>query len=139
MLLIVAIEKYQAASRLGTLKLSGAARRHSILVMMPHKRKTTTDVTGVVMWCHYFVKGVGGICRIGDKSGQCATLFNIGHIHLQKEEVPQAYKAWVTVYRVARSLQLAQALQTLEVLAGELGLPGGMAGWETLAAQIEGE
>ncbi len=74
--------------------------------------------------------------EIGDKSGLCATLFNIGHIHLQNEEVPQAIQAWVTVYQLAKPMQLSQALEALENLAGQLGLPDGLNSWETLAQQM---
>jgi len=62
--------------------------------------------------------------EIGDRSGLCATLFNMGHIHLQNEDVQNAVMSWVTVYRIAKAINLAQALQALESLAGSLGLPG---------------
>lgn len=74
---------------------------------------------------------------IGDKAGLCATLFNMGHIHWQNEEVPQAISAWVTVYQIATGLNLAQALDALENLANQLGLPGGLDGWAQLARQLE--
>ena len=69
-------------------------------------------------------------------AGLCATLFNMGHIHLQNEEVAEAVQAWVTVYALAKKMNLAQALQALENLAGNIGLEGGLQGWETLAQQI---
>lgn len=50
----------------------------------------------------------------------CATLFNMGHIHHQNEDVPQAISAWVTVYQLARPMQLTQALNALEQL-GKVG------------------
>ncbi len=75
--------------------------------------------------------------EIGDSSGFCVTLFNIGHIHHQNEEFPQALQAWVTVYRQAKSMNLAQVLDALENLANQLKLPGGLDGWEKLAKQIE--
>jgi tetratricopeptide (TPR) repeat protein len=78
--------------------------------------------------------------EIGDVAGLCATLFNMGHIHLQNEEVTEAVQAWVTVYQLAKKLNLAQALQALENLAGNIGLEGGLQGWEKLAQQMgEGE
>lgn len=78
--------------------------------------------------------------EIGDVAGLCVTLFNMGHIHLQNEEVTEAVQAWVTVYQLAKKLNLAQALQALENLAGNLGLEGGLQGWEMLAQQMsEGE
>ena len=70
-------------------------------------------------------------------AGLCATLFNIGHIHYQNEEIPQAMKAWVEVYRRAKSMNLAQALDALGNLAEQLGLAGGLEGWEKVAKQIE--
>ena len=71
---------------------------------------------------------------IGDAAGLCATLFNMGHIHLQNGEVNEAFTAWVTVYQLASRIGLAQALQNLEQLAGQVGLPGGLAGWAALAS-----
>ena len=78
--------------------------------------------------------------EIGDSAGLCATLFNMGHIYLQNEEVSNAVSSWVTVYRMAKPMNLAQALQALESLAPQLGLPGGLDGWEQLSQQMgEGE
>ncbi|MBU2006982.1 MAG: tetratricopeptide repeat protein, partial [Gammaproteobacteria bacterium] len=74
--------------------------------------------------------------EIGDVAGLCATLFNMGHIHLQNEEVAEAVQAWVTVYGIAKQINLANVLQALESLAGNLGLPGGLQGWEMLAKQM---
>jgi hypothetical protein len=61
----------------------------------------------------------------------------MGFIYLQNEEVQQAVQAWVTVYRLAKPMHLAEVLAALEKLAGQLGLPGGLAGWEKLAQQME--
>ncbi len=68
--------------------------------------------------------------EIGDTAGLCVTLFNMGHIHLQNEQVQEALSAWVTVYRLAKPMQLANVLQALAGLAEQLGLPGGMNFWE---------
>ncbi len=76
---------------------------------------------------------------IGDTAGLCVTLFNMGHIHLQNEEKEQAIMAWVTVYRLAKPMQLAQVLQALEGLTEQLGLAGGLDAWEALAAKFDGE
>ena len=75
---------------------------------------------------------------IGDVAGMCASLFNMGHIHLQNEEVEEAIGAWVTVYVLAEPRGIADVLQALEGLAGDLGLEGGLAGWAALAAQMGG-
>ncbi len=83
--------------------------------------------------------------EIGDVAGMCATLFNMGHIHLQNDEHSQAVTAWVTVYRLAKPRNIAQALEALENLAQQLGLPeqlgvsGGLEAWETLSQQMEDE
>ncbi|MDD5392775.1 MAG: tetratricopeptide repeat protein, partial [Thiothrix sp.] len=74
--------------------------------------------------------------EIGDVAGLCVTLFNMGHIHLQNEEAAEAVQAWVTVYGIAKKTNLANVLQALESLAGNLGLPGGLQGWEMLAQQM---
>ena len=76
--------------------------------------------------------------EIGDSAGLCATLFNMGHIHWQNGEQAEALEAWVMVYRLADSMNLIQALDALKGLAGQLGLPGGMDGWEALARQMDG-
>jgi hypothetical protein len=65
-------------------------------------------------------------------AGLCAALFNLGHIHAQKEEFQEAVSAWLTVYSIAKQSGLAQALQALANLAPRIGLPPGLEGWETL-------
>ncbi|MCF1183221.1 tetratricopeptide repeat protein [Marichromatium gracile] len=75
--------------------------------------------------------------EIGDSAGLCATLFNMGHIHWQNDEQQEAISAWVTVYRLARAMGLAQDLDALTQLAEQLGLPGGLEGWETLAQRMD--
>ncbi len=69
-------------------------------------------------------------------AGLCATLFNMGHIHLQNKEVAEAVQAWVTVYGIAKKINLANVLQALEELAGNIGLEGGLQGWEMLVQQM---
>ncbi len=71
--------------------------------------------------------------EIGDSAGFCATLSNMGHIHWQKGEQAAALLAWVKVYRLDRTMSLAQALEALDGLAVQLGLAGGTDGWEALA------
>ena len=75
--------------------------------------------------------------RIGDVAGLCATLFNMGHIHLQNEEIEQAVSAWLTVYRLAKPMQLAEVLEALVSLAEQLGLPGGPDAWEVLVQKVD--
>ena len=74
--------------------------------------------------------------EIGDASGLCATLFNIGHIHWNNEEQTEALEAWLTVYKLARQINLAQALEALEDLGKQFGLEG-LSGWENLLKQWE--
>ncbi len=76
---------------------------------------------------------------IGDKAGLCVTLLNMGHIHWQNEQADEAKRLWVEVYRIAKQLDLAQALGALENLAGGVGLSGGLSGWDALAQQMEQE
>ena len=61
----------------------------------------------------------------------------MGHMQWQNGEQNEAVSAWVTVYQIASQINLAQALGALEGLAGQLGLPGGLAGWAALAQQME--
>ena len=74
--------------------------------------------------------------EIGDKAGLCATLFNIGHIHLQNEDKVEAMRVWTTVYTIAQKVELAQALDELEKLAVNVGLSNGLDGWENLARKM---
>ncbi|HRQ39486.1 MAG TPA: tetratricopeptide repeat protein [Chloroflexota bacterium] len=74
------------------------------------------------------------ICQeIGDVAGLSITLINIGHVHWQNEEQREALSAWIASHQIASQINLAQALQALAELAGQLGLPGGLAGWAALA------
>jgi tetratricopeptide (TPR) repeat protein len=76
--------------------------------------------------------------EIGDSAGLCATLFNMGLIFRQNEQMDDAMNAWVTVYRLAKLMGLAQVLQALESLAGSLGLSGGLQAWEELSRRAGG-
>ncbi|MFA7242285.1 MAG: tetratricopeptide repeat protein [Sulfuricellaceae bacterium] len=76
--------------------------------------------------------------QIGDTAGQCATLFNIASIHWQNAEQDEAMRLWGKVYRIAKQINLAQALDALKKLAEQLGLPGGLEGWEAGAQQADG-
>ena len=74
--------------------------------------------------------------EIGDKSGLCSTLFNMGHFYLQNEDIQNAVSALVTSYMIANSINLAQGLQALESLAGQFGWSEGLDGWEQLSRQM---
>ena len=77
--------------------------------------------------------------EIGDTAGLCATLFNMGHIHLQNGQMEEAIGAWVSVHRLAKPMQLSEALEALAGLADSLGIPGGLEGWEMLARTMAGD
>jgi tetratricopeptide (TPR) repeat protein len=76
--------------------------------------------------------------EVGDAAGLCATFLNMGHIHWQNGQQAEAIAAWVTVYRLVHSTNLAEGLDALEGLAAQLGLQGGMDGWKALARQLDG-
>ena len=76
---------------------------------------------------------------IGDIAGSCYTLFNMGHIFLKDNKIPQALEAWIEVYRVAKAINLAKIFNALENLAGQLGLENGLEYWEKLAQQFKKE
>lgn len=78
----------------------------------------------------YLKKSLAIRQEIGDTAGLCATLFNMGHIHAQNKELPEALKAWGTVYGIAKKINLAQVLDALENLAEQRGMEGGLAAWE---------
>jgi hypothetical protein len=61
----------------------------------------------------------------------------MGHIHTQNNQIQEALQAWVTVYVIAKQMNLAQALQALGNLAPNLGLPEGLDGWEMLAQRMQ--
>ncbi len=44
--------------------------------------------------------------------------------------------AWVNVYQIAKPMNLAQILDALESLAGNLGWEGGLDAWEKLAGGV---
>jgi hypothetical protein len=69
--------------------------------------------------------------EIGDRAGLCATLFNMGHIHRQNKDQPQALSAWVSAFQIAREIGQSQALEELKKLAGQLGGEG-LEFWERL-------
>ena len=85
----------------------------------------------------YFQRSLAISQEIGDKAGLCATLFNMGHIHIQNNEVQEAVSAWLTVYSIAKAINEHAALQALAKLAPQLGLEGGLQGWEALLQQAE--
>lgn len=75
--------------------------------------------------------------EIGDRAGLCPTLFNIAAINWRRGEKEAAKRSWIKVYRIAQRIGYAQALQSLESLAGQIDLDGGLQGWEGLAQQME--
>ncbi len=76
----------------------------------------------------------------GDNTGLCNTLFNMGHIHAQNEDLSNAVSSWVAAYRIASKINIAEGLQNLASLAMQIGLPGGLDGWQQLSQQMgEGE
>ena len=74
--------------------------------------------------------------EIGDRSGLCVTLFNMGHLHMQKEDQAGALSRWVEAYLIARQIGEAQILQALDQLARSFGLDG-LTFWEHLASNPE--
>ena len=75
--------------------------------------------------------------HIGDVAGLCTTKNNIGHIYWQNKQQTEALLSWVEAYRIAKKIGYAQALQALESMAGQLGLEGGLQGWEMLMQDYE--
>ena len=75
--------------------------------------------------------------QIGDKAGLCATLFNIGRIHAQNNQMQEAISMWVNSYTIARQIGYARILQELEELLPQLDMPEGVDGWEQLAQRLQ--
>ena len=63
----------------------------------------------------------------------------MGHIHAQNSAMDDAVGAWVSVYKLAKPRNLAQALEALAALAPQLGFPEGLEGWEMLVKRMENE
>ena len=61
-------------------------------------------------------------------------MFNTVGIHLQNKEIQEALATWIQVYRIAKQIGLAKALNVLDNLAKE---QGGLEFWEQLAQQFE--
>jgi tetratricopeptide (TPR) repeat protein len=106
---------------------------------------TTLSNLGLVCYAHgdydtaleYYKQALGIQQEISDVATMCINLLNIGESYRQKNEMTEAMQTWVTVYGIAKKIKLAQALDALENLAGELGLTGGLEAWERLAGQME--
>jgi tetratricopeptide (TPR) repeat protein len=74
---------------------------------------------------------------IKDTTGLCSSLFNMGHLFLQKKDTQNAVITWLSLYRFAKDLALVDVLQELESLATKLGLPDGNKAWEKLLETVE--
>ena len=61
-------------------------------------------------------------------------MFNTVGIHLQNKEIQEALATWIQVYRIAKQIGLAKALNVLDNLAKE---QGGLEFWEELARRFE--
>lgn len=73
-----------------------------------------------------------------ERSAVFIALFDIARLSpLTIDQMQEAVGAWVTVYGLAKKMQLAQALDALANLAPQLGLTEGLDGWEQLAQQME--
>ena len=86
---------------------------------------------------NYYKQSIAIRQQIGDKAGQCNSLYCMGLIHAQNNQIQEAGRAWVTAYVIAKQINEAQALQALSKLAPQLGMPEGLQGWEMLAQQVQ--
>jgi len=75
--------------------------------------------------------------EIGDKSGECVTLINMGHIDWSNGNEKKAYENWLAGYLIAKKIGYAQALQALESMEEQLKSLNGFEGWEQLAKKFE--
>ncbi|CAN2049444.1 hypothetical protein GMMP13_810001 [Candidatus Magnetomoraceae bacterium gMMP-13] len=69
--------------------------------------------------------------EIGDRSGLCGTVINIGHIYWTNGEKEKAMAKWLSAYKIAKEMGWAEALSNLENLAKQIG-GSGLAFWEEL-------
>ncbi len=83
----------------------------------------------------YLEQSLAILQQIGDKAGLCTTLFNIGHIQRKTGQMAEAVNTWLRAYSIAKQINLATILSALARLAPQLGMPGGLDGWEQLAQQ----
>lgn len=77
--------------------------------------------------------------EIGDVMGFCTTTFNMGHIYWQNNEQKEALISWITTYQAAKKIGYMQALDALDNVAKQLGLPDGAQSWERLVQKMEAE
>ncbi|MBE0671409.1 MAG: tetratricopeptide repeat protein [Anaerolineales bacterium] len=87
----------------------------------------------------YLKKSLAIQQQIGDSAGLCSSLFNIGQIHRHNNQIQEAISAWVNSYVIAKQIGYARVLQELTALASQLGLSGGLEGWEQLTHKIRNE
>ena len=73
--------------------------------------------------------------EIGDRSGMCPTLFNMGHIHYQNNDQENAMIHWVNSYRIAKEIGFAQALSALKSMAQQLG-GNDLSFWDAIAEKM---
>lgn len=71
--------------------------------------------------------------KISDKAGLRTSLFNVGHILLQKGQKQKAISVWISVFLMAKQDEDVQVLQALADLAPQLDFPKGLVAWETFA------
>ena len=69
----------------------------------------------------YLEKSLKISVEIGNKSGECVSLFNIGHIHRANDELHEALGAWLKVYKIAKEIEYAYILKALDGLAKQFG------------------
>ena len=64
-------------------------------------------------------------------------MFNIGLNHLENDKQDEALSTWLSVYQLAKPMDLAQALKALSDVAEKIGLPPGLEGWEQMSKEQE--
>ena len=87
----------------------------------------------------YIGKAIDLQKKIKDIPNLCVSLINMGRIHMQNKAMDKAISTWLSVYKMAKSMQYAQALDALSNLATGLDMPEGLEGWEALLKQQEDE
>ena len=76
---------------------------------------------------------------IGDIAGLCETMFQIGKNYFLQNDFSNAELFWIKVYKLARKFKITQSLHDLKSLAADIGLQGGLDGWEQLSKQMGGD
>jgi len=82
----------------------------------------------------YFERSLKISQAIGDQSGEGMTFLEMGYIYWKNNDFKEVIKNWTNAYSIAKKIEYAKLLNTLEKLAKtKFGQEDGLAFWESLS------